>query len=143
MANLTTARLGVFPPVTLLLLSIALIASAAVVFWFTLSATRAFKLPRPEVVETYARCNTTSCLVVVTVQNLSGERLTVQSAELHLKVGSYSGSCFPALIEIGGSASCSFSTGLVDDGDSATLTLTMSVGGIQHSVSAAFRIVKP
>lgn len=143
MVNLTTTRSGAFPPVTLLMLSLALVASAAAVVWFTFSAIRVARLPRVEVVEAYARCNTTSCLVYVTVQNLGGESLTVQNAELNLEVGSYYGKCFPALVEFGGKVSCIFSTGLVDDGDSATLTLSMSARGVQNSIAAAFRIVKP
>lgn len=137
------AGLGALPPVALLLLALALIMSAVAVLWFTLSTIQAAKLPRLEVVEAHARCSATSCAVTVTVRNLGGERVAVQSAELHLAAGSYSGACSPALVEVGGSASCSFSTGSVRDGDSAALTLTVSARGVQHSVSAAFRLVKP
>lgn len=136
-------RLGAFPPVTLVLLALSLVVSAALIAWFTLSAARAARAPRLAVAEAYARCTATSCTITVTVKNLGGERVSVQSATLYLASGSFTGSCNPSTVEAGGTASCSFTTGLVSDGDSATLTLAVSVQGVQHSLSQGFKIVKP
>lgn len=136
-------RLGASPPVALVLLALSLVVSAALVAWFTLSAARAAKAPKLAVVEAYARCTTTSCTITATVKNLGGERVSVQSATLYLASGSFTGSCTPSTVEAGGTASCGFTTGLVSDGDSATLTLVVSTRGVQHSLSYNFRVVKP
>lgn len=136
-------QVGALPPLSLMLLTLALVVSAALAAWFTLSTARAARVPRLAVVEAYARCTATSCTITVTVKNLGGERVSIQSATLYVASGSFTGSCSPSTVEAGGTAACSFSTGLVSDGESATLALVASARGVQHSLSQGLRIVRP
>ena len=136
-------RRGGIPPIALVMLALGLLVSAVLVAWFTLSAAGAARAPRLAVQEAYARCTFTSCTVTVLVKNFGAERASILGVMLHVAAGSVAGSCSPSTVEAGGTASCSFATSPVNDGESATLTLTVSVRGVQHTLALPFRIIRP
>ncbi|MEM2617088.1 MAG: hypothetical protein QXL64_06130 [Thermofilaceae archaeon] len=138
-----SGRKGGIPPIALVMLAFGLLVSAVIVAWFTLSAARVAQGPRLAVQEAYARCTVTSCTITVLVKNLSAERVSILGVTLHVAAGSAAGSCSPSTVEVGGTASCSFTTSPVNDGESATLTLTVAVGGVQHTLALPLRIIRP